>query len=35
MEENSGEDVFGCIDGHWGLEKALIAFERAVDGDVF
>ena len=34
MEKDAGEDVFGGVDGHGGLEEALIAFKSVVDGDV-
>jgi len=33
--EDAGEDVFGGVDGHGGLEEAGVAFEGVVDGDVF
>src|SRR5260370_38932271 len=35
VEEDAGEDVFGGVDGHGGLEEARVAFEGVVDGDVF
>jgi len=33
--EDAGEDVFGGVDGHGGLEEAGVAFQGVVDGDVF
>jgi hypothetical protein len=35
MEEDTGEDVFGGVDGHGGFEEAPVAFQGVVDGDVF
>src|ERR1700733_6693739 len=35
VEEDAGENVFGGVNGHGGVKKALVAFEGVVDGDVF
>jgi hypothetical protein len=32
--EDAREDVFGCADGHGGLDEAVVAFEGVIDGDV-
>jgi hypothetical protein len=35
VEQDAGQNVFRGVDGHGGVEKARIAFEGVVDGDVF